>query len=173
MTPAKRAAQGRTAKRSRCTAAAALALALASCVCAPAVVNASSSRRALRARDASTLEVKDEGNLRFVKSSGSTLIDEGHANGTIPGNVRVHFLYDGNPNVSAQITIYGKRGTIQARGSGRLSSPSSANPSFSGTLSITGGSGRYSHARGAGKLYGVFHRRSYGMVVQTQGSMRY
>jgi hypothetical protein len=117
--------------------------------------------------------VKDEGILRFVKSSGSTLIDEGHASGTIPGNVRIRFIYNGNPNVSAQITIYGAHGTIQVRASGRLSSPTNPNPSFSGTLTITGGSGRYRHAHGSGRLYGVFHRRSYSMIVQTQGTLHY
>ena len=140
------------------------AAALAGVLCSGAIVSAAM---------ASTVTVKDEGNLRFVKSSGSTLIDEGHASGTIPGNVRIHFTYNGNPSVSAQITIYGAHGTLQVRASGRLSSPTSPNPSFSGALTITGGSGRYSHARGAGKLYGVFHRRGYGMVVQTQGTLHY
>ncbi len=125
------------------------------------------------AYSATTLSVKDEGNLRFIKSSGSTLTDEGHAAGTIPGNVRIRFTYNGNPSVSAQITIYGAHGTLQVRASGRLSSPTSPNPSFSGALTITGGSGRYAHARGSGKLYGVFHRRSYGMVVQTRGTLHY
>ncbi len=142
-------------------------------LCSATVGSAASAQDVIRAHGASALSVKDEGNLRFVKSSGSTLIDEGHASGTIPGNVRIHFTYDGNPNVSAQITIYGAHGTIQVRGSGRLSSPTNPNPSFSGTLSIAGGSGRYSHAHGSGKLYGVFHRRSYGMIVQTQGTLHY
>ena len=125
------------------------------------------------ALSASTRSVKEEGSLRVVKSSGSTLIDEGRASGTIPGTVRVHFLYNGDPDVSAQITIYGQHGTIEAHGSGRLSSPTNPNPSFSGTLTITGGAGRYSHAHGSGKLYGVFHRRSYGMTVQTRGTLHY
>jgi hypothetical protein len=137
------------------------------------VAGATSAAAAIRARDAATQTVKDEGNLRFVKSSGSTLIDEGSASGTIPGNVRIRFTYNGNPNVSAQITIYGHHGTLQVRATGRLSSPTNPNPSFSGTLTITGGSGRYSHAHGSGKLYGVFHRRSYGMIVQTQGTVHY
>lgn len=128
---------------------------------------------AIRGRSAATLSLKDEGNLRFVKSSGSTLLDEGHENGTIPGNVRVRFTYNGSPNVSAQLTIYGAHGTLQVRATGRLSSPTNPNPSFTGTLTVTSGSGRYSHASGGGKLYGVFHRRSYGMIVQTQGTLHY
>ena len=122
---------------------------------------------------ARTLDVQDEGRLRLVKSSGSQLIDEGPASGTIPGKVRIVFVYDGNPTVSAQITIYGHGGSIQAHGTGDLSSPTSASPSFKGSLTISGGAGRYAHARGTGELYGVFYRRSYAITVQTQGTLRY
>jgi hypothetical protein len=134
------------------------------------VTQASAAPRASSAR---AMSVKDEGHLRLVKSSGSLLIDEGAAKGTIPGSVRVHFVYNGNPTVSAQITIFGRAGTINARASARLSSPTSPSPSFKGTLTITGGSRRYVHAHGSGRLYGVFYRRSYGLLVQTEGTLHY
>jgi hypothetical protein len=165
--PARRAASGRRAA----TGCAAVAIAAAiACAHGPLPAEA---RAPAAARAARSLSVKDEGNLRLIRSSGSTLTDEGPTTGTIPGRVRVLFVYNGNPNVSAQITIYGHSGSIRAHGSGRLSSPTSPNPSFSGNLTIAGGSGRYAHARGSGHLYGVFHRRSYGMIVQTQGTLRY
>lgn len=122
---------------------------------------------------ARTMSVKDEGRLRLVKSSGSKLIDEGPATGTIPGTARIVFVYDGNPAVSAQVTIYGHGGSIEAHGRGRLSSPSSRSPSFRGTLTITGGSGRYARAHGSGQMFGVFYRRSYAITVQTQGTLSY
>ena len=127
----------------------------------------------MRAHSAHTLNVKDEGRLRFVRSSGSELIDEGQATGTIPGKARIVFVYNGNPSVSAQITIDGHGGSIQARGTGRLSNPTSASPSFKGTLTITAGGGRYAHAHGSGDFYGVFYRRSYAITVQTQGTLDY
>jgi hypothetical protein len=119
------------------------------------------------------LSVKDEGRLRLLKSSGSLLIDEGPATGTIPGKVRVRFTYNGAPLVTAHITIYGHSGTIEAHGTGRLSSPTSSSPSFSGMLTIDGGSRRYAHAHGSGNFYGVFYRRTYAMTVQTRGTLRY
>jgi hypothetical protein len=125
------------------------------------------------ARAAHSLTVKDEAKLRFVKSSGSTLSDEGPATGTIPGKVKIVFTYTGSPTVGSQLTIYGSSGSIRVRASGKLSSPTNPKPSFKGGLTITGGSGRYSHAHGSGTLYGVFNRRTYAMVVQAQGTIHY
>jgi len=122
---------------------------------------------------ARTLSVMDEGYLHLLKSSGSELTDEGPAHGTIPGKVRIHFVYNGDPTVSSRITIYGRSGTIQARASARLSSPTSSAPSFKGNLTITGGTGRYARAHGSGHLYGVFYRRSFAMTVQTRGTLTY
>jgi hypothetical protein len=125
------------------------------------------------AHAARAVSVRDEGRLHLVKASGSLLIDEGTVSGTFPGKVRVRFTYDGNPNVTAQITIYGHAGSVLARGGGRLSSPTSPSPSFKGALTIVGGSGRYARARGGGELFGVFYRRSFGITVQTRGVLRY
>lgn len=126
-----------------------------------------------RAQAAHSLNVKDEAKLHFLKSSGSTLIDEGSATGTIPGRVKISFTYTGSPNVSSTFTIYGSSGSISVHASGRLSSPTNPKPSFKGRLTVTGGSGRYAHATGSGTLYGVFNRRNYAMLVQTVGSIRY
>jgi hypothetical protein len=121
----------------------------------------------------SVLKVHDEGHLRFVHASGSVIVDEGHVSGTFPGTATVRFLYDGEPDVSARFTIVGHGGSISARGTGRLSSPTSPSPSFSGRMTITGGSGRYAHIRGSGELFGVYYRRSYGLTVQAIGKLPY
>jgi hypothetical protein len=125
------------------------------------------------AHAASVLNVHDEGHLRFLHASGSVIIDEGSVTGSFPGSVRVRFLYDGEPEVSAQFTITGRGGSVSARATGRLSSPTSTTPSFSGHMRITSGSGRYAHIHGAGDLYGVYNRRSYALTVQAIGKLPY
>jgi hypothetical protein len=125
------------------------------------------------AHSSRVLTVRDEGHLRFIHASGSTLLDEGRVSGSFPGTVKVRFLYNGEPNVGARFTITGAGGSISAIGSGRLSSPVNPTPSFKGHMQITGGSGRYAHVRGSGELFGVFNRRSYALSVQAIGKLPY
>jgi hypothetical protein len=141
------------------------AAALTLVVCALLLVGA--------AQASSVLNVRDEGHLRFVHAAGSVIIDEGRVSGTFPGSAKVRFLYDGEPDVSAEFTLTGHGGSVSARGTGRLSSPTSPSPSFSGHMTITGGTGRYAHIRGSGELFGVYYRRSYGLTVQAIGKLPY
>lgn len=122
---------------------------------------------------ARTLGVRDEGHLHLVSSDGSALIDEGPAVGTVPGTVRVHFDYNGNPVINARFTIFGRSGSISGSARAKLHNPTSPTPSFRGAFSITGGSGRYAHIRGTGELFGVFTRHGYKLVVQTIGELHY
>jgi hypothetical protein len=126
-----------------------------------------------RAQVARVLNVRDEGRLHYIKSSGSVIIDEGRASGTFPGGVKVRFTYDGEPTVGARFTISGAQGSISASGTARLSSPTSPSPSFHGSMTITGGTGRYAHVHGGGQLFGVYYRRSYGLTVQAVGKLPY
>lgn len=126
-----------------------------------------------RADAARVLNVRDEGRLHHVKSSGEEIIDEGRATGSFPGWVKVRFRYNGEPTIGARFTIYGSSGSVSARATARLSSPTSPNPSFRGAMTITGGSGRYAHIHGGGELYGVYSRRSYDLTVQAIGKLPY
>jgi hypothetical protein len=119
------------------------------------------------------LNVRDEGHLHLISSSGSELIDEGPATGNVPGKVRVHFIYNGNPTVAARFEIHGHSGSISGRAKARLNNPTSSEPSFRGAFTITGGSGRYARIHGTGELFGVFIRRGYALVVQTIGKLPY
>jgi|SRR3984957_3896654 len=157
-----------------------LAAASASALVAGLLVSAGGAAGAARhlprmpkARAASVLNVHDEGHLRFIHASGSVIVDEGRVSGSFPGSVKVRFLYNGEPDVSATFTITSRSGSISARGKGTLSSPTSPSPSFRGRMVVTGGSGRYAHVHGGGELFGVYYRRSYALTVQAIGKLPY
>lgn len=125
------------------------------------------------AHPARAMRVSDRGNLHYRSVAATSILDEGGLAGTMPGHARVDFLYDGSPNVTARFTIDTIGGSIHGQARCRLHNPTSPTPSFKGALQITGGSGIYKHAAGAGELYGVFYRRGYGLSVQASGSLRY
>lgn len=119
---------------------------------------------------ASAVRVDDIGHLHLLKAVGSTLYEEGHAAGTLPGQTRVRMLV-GN-SVSASFSISARGGAVYGSGHARLHS-SGRYASFAGTLSVSRGSGRYARAHGSGKLYGVIDRRTDALTVQTIGTLVY
>jgi hypothetical protein len=137
--------------------------------CVPAVA----SNKAFARGAGRMLSLRDEGRLHLANRSASLLRGEGLLSGTLPGRVRIRVLYNGSPIVTMQFTIRTSSGSIRGHGLCRLSSPRSSSPSFVGPLAITGGSGRYSHARGRGKLYGVFYRSEKKLIFQPIGQLRY
>lgn len=123
------------------------------------------------ARAAGTLNVRDESRMHLVRESGSLLLEEGAATGTVPGSVKVRFQV--GATVTAYFTIYARGGgSISGHGKGTLRSTGTY-ATFGGTLSVTGGTGRYAHAHGSGGLYGAINRRTYALTVQTIGKLTY
>jgi hypothetical protein len=131
---------------------------------------ASAGRTAQRAHGAHVLNATDTAHLHYISSSGSLLFDEGKATGTLPGNMRVHLNL--GTTFSGTFTIYAGGGSIEGHGSAAPHG-SGTYESFSGTLTVTGGTGRYARARGHGDLYGTFDRDNYALVIKTTGSLTY
>lgn len=77
-----------------------------------------------------------------------------------------------NATFTASFTLYVHGGTLTGHGSAKPHG-SGRYESFGGTLTITGGTGRYAHAHGRGGLYGVFDRSNYNVTVQTTGTLSY
>jgi hypothetical protein len=127
-----------------------------------------------RAHAGSTLNVTDTAHLHFLRESGSQLIDEGAATGTLPGTVRVSF--DVGATMTAAFTIYTHGGSLVGHGSGVLhksKSQSDVYVSFGGSMTVSHGTGRYAHAHGQGGFYGVIDRNNYAVTIQTTGSLSY
>jgi hypothetical protein len=119
---------------------------------------------------ARSTSVNDTAHLRLLKAIGSLLIEEGSAGGTLPGKANVRMTV--GSSVSATFSIATRAGTIYGNGSASLHS-TGRYASFGGRLSVSRGTGRYAHARGSGKLYGVIDRRTDAVTVQTIGTLRY
>jgi hypothetical protein len=129
------------------------------------------ARTSTTASAAHVLKVKEEGHLHSVGSSGAELLEEGKVSGTIPGKVKVSFNI--GATVTAKFTIYANGGgSISGSGGGALHS-TSVYSSFGGALKVTGGSGRYAHARGTGTLSGQIDRKTYALSVQADGKLDY
>jgi hypothetical protein len=118
------------------------------------------------------MRATDKAYLSWVqrRSKGSHLYEEGKAYGTLPGNVIANANL--GPPFTASVTIYTSAGAIRGHGTATPHA-SGLYESFAGTLTITGGTGRYAHAHGRAGLYGVFNRRTYALKVQTTGSLSY
>jgi hypothetical protein len=120
--------------------------------------------------NARTIAATDTAHLHLVSSPGSLLLEEGSASGTLPGRLRVWL--DVGPTVTARFVIATRSGRIDGHGAGKLHG-SGLYASFGGWLKITGGSGRYAHAKGSGGLYGTINRRTDAMTVQTTGKLSF
>lgn len=122
------------------------------------------------ARMARTEHLAMTAHLRYLTAKGAYLLEEGSASGRLAGTVkaRVRFTAD----ISGSFEFYPHGGSISGYGSARLHE-SGTYVSFGGNVTITGGTGRYAHARGGGGLYGVYNRRTLALTIQTTGSLSY
>jgi hypothetical protein len=158
----------------RCRATAALCGALAAGCLAAATqaiyATAYAAKPAGQAHAAHVLKATDTAHLHYVSSSGSRLLDEGKATGTLPGSMRVRLNLE--TTFTGTFTIYASGGSIEGHGSATPHG-SGIYESFAGTLTVTGGSGRYARAHGRGALYGTFDRDNYALVINTTGSLTY
>lgn len=122
------------------------------------------------AHAARALKATDTAKLRYVSASGSLLLEEGKATGTLPGKMRASVNV--GATISGSFTIDTKGGTIKSHGE---ATPHGAGvyESFAGSITVTGGSGRYAHAHGHTGLYGTFDRNTYALTIQTTGTFSY
>jgi hypothetical protein len=119
---------------------------------------------------ARTLNATDTAHLHYLRNSGPLVFEEGSVTGALPGSMRASVNIA--PTATGSFTFYTRGGTITGHGKAKMHG-SGLYESFAGTLTITGGTGHYTHANGHAGLYGTFDRRNYALVVQTTGSLSY
>jgi hypothetical protein len=124
----------------------------------------------VRAHITRTLDGTATARLHLVKPEGSELIEEGPVSGVLSGSARGDFhtgaQFTGTVTIRTHAGSISGHGRATPHGSGRYQS-------FSGSFTLTGGTGRYARSHGQVALYGTFDRRSDSVVVQTVGSFSY
>jgi hypothetical protein len=131
------------------------------------------SAGASTAIEARSIRLTITAHLHYVSSKGSYLIEEGKASGQLAGTVKARLRV--TAEISGSFTLYlapHGASSISGQGSGTLHE-SGTYASFGGSLKILGGTGRYAHGRGGGKLYGVYNRQNLGVTIQTIGNLSY
>jgi hypothetical protein len=125
----------------------------------------------VRARAAHTLSVTDEARLHLTGTAGEELDEEGTATGALPGKARAWFVVASS--VTGSFTVYPRSGgSITGHVSAHLHSTGTY-ASFGGTLTVSHGTGRYTHARGSGGFSGTVNRRTDALTVKTTGRLSY
>jgi hypothetical protein len=113
----------------------------------------------------------DNATLHLVHANGSTLYEEGQANGSLPGTM--HAWLDIGAKFAGRFVFYTRSGTISGDGSANWHQGRYPYVSFSGTADITSGTHRYIHADGNLGFYGVLNRESDVVQFQTRGTLTY
>jgi hypothetical protein len=124
---------------------------------------------ATSARAAGTLTLAETGHLRLTSHHSLTLNEKGSASGTIAGEIYIHLSVVSTNRVSAEVSIYPRGGSLTGIATASYR-PSGAVASFSGTMTITRGTGRYGHARGTGLTFtGTVQRTNDAVTVHVGG----
>jgi hypothetical protein len=123
------------------------------------------------ARATSALSLNENASLHVVHASGSTLYEEGRGSGSLAGTMRAWLVIGATYTGHFVFTTH--HGEITGRGSAQPSQGAYPYESFSGSASITGGTGRYRHAHGRLGFYGALNRKTDAVQFQTRGTLSY
>jgi hypothetical protein len=141
-------------------------------------VMASGADATRRARGAPTAVVAGErslnltAHLRLIGRPGHKLTEQGRISGTFSGTATIHFTSITSTSGEATCVFYPPDGSI----SGRVNTHShvvGATAYFAGTLSITGGTGKWAHSSGAGlRFSGSLERHTFHAIAHVSGNVR-
>jgi hypothetical protein len=131
------------------------------------------ARHHAMAKLARTVSLSESGRLRLTSKKGFTLNERGSASGTIAGSIYIHLHLVSDTKVTAEVNIYPREGSLTGSGSATYHVVGGY-AAFSGTLSITRGSGKYARARASGlRFTGTIQRRDDSVSVRLSGPLSY
>ena len=123
------------------------------------------------ARSARTITVSELGQLHLVSKHGFTLNEQGTASGTIKGTIKVQLKIVSSTHVTAEVTISPSGGSISGNATASYHKGVTT-ASFSGSLSVSHGSGGYDHAQGSGLSFsGTIAQSNEAVTVHVSGRL--
>ena len=142
----------------------------ATSACALALTLGTAGASGSTASAARTISLNDTAHLHRTSSHGFNLYESGSASGSLGGSISLHLDVVSTNRVTAQITVHPSHGgSINGSASGSYRNNGST-ASFSGTMSITSGSGSYSGAHGSGLSFsGTIQRSTDAVTVHVSG----
>jgi len=129
----------------------------------PSTTNAGAAR---------TVSLHEHASLHITKREGSDLEARGAATGTLAGSLDLHIVVDSADRMSASFVGSSHAGTLSGRG--QSSYVVSGNVlSYTGTVSISRGTGSYAHASGVGiHIEGAMNRERGTISMTISGEMK-
>ncbi|HXB66367.1 MAG TPA: hypothetical protein VNV42_15975 [Solirubrobacteraceae bacterium] len=121
------------------------------------------------AHAARTVSINDTSNLHKTSKHGFNLYELGNASGSISGSISLHLDVVSTNKVTAELSMRTHGGSLTGKASGSYRT-NGGTASFSGTLSVTGGSGTYGGAHGSGISFsGTIQRSNDSVTVHVNG----
>jgi hypothetical protein len=100
-------------------------------------------------------------------------VETGHGTGTLSGSITVKMTLAFSQAAISFTAYPSTGGTVVGHGEGKLYAGGHV-ADFTGSATITGGTGKYAHASGKNiRLEGTLQRKTFALYVNVEGKMRY
>lgn len=146
-------------------------LAVGSLLAAAGALALTSGAAGSTAGAARTISLNDSAHLHKTSSHGFNLYESGQASGSLGGALTLHLDVVSTNRVTAELTVHPSGGSMSGNASGSYH-VDGGTANFSGSLSITRGTGSYSHAHGSGISFsGTIQRSNDAVTVRVNGRL--
>lgn len=141
------------------------------CALALGASGASGASGSSPARAARTISLNENGSLHLTSHHGFHLNEQGTASGTIKGTIYIHLDVSSTNHVTAEVNIYPSGSSLTGYGTANYRADG-GQATFSGTLSISRGSGSYAGAHASGLSFtGTIQRVNDATTVHLSGPL--
>jgi hypothetical protein len=123
------------------------------------------------AHAARTITLNESGRLHLTSHHGFHLNEQGTTSGSIRGSIYIHLYVSSTKRVTAEVSIYPSNGSLTGYGTANYRA-NGGQATFSGTMSISRGTGSYSGAHASGLSFtGTIQRSNDATTVHVGGPL--